>query len=93
MPVYNERVTGTPLIVLNGLVEDAMLVAPVDDVLTLDADALGLNSSLQYNEGNYSIKLTGNMNGKTFTGTPNADSLQIVANNAAVNGDDGDDTL
>jgi Ca2+-binding RTX toxin-like protein len=33
------------------------------------------------------------MNGKTFTGTPNADSLQIVANNAAVNGDDGDDTL
>ena len=63
------------------------------NVLTLDAAVLGSNTSLKSNDGGYTVKLTGNMSKKTFTGTVKADTLNIAASNAVVDGGAGDDTF
>lgn len=91
--VYSKQKTGAAQMVLNGLSKNATLPAPVNKTLTLKASVLGSNTSLKSNDGNYTLKLTGNMSGKTFTGTGNADTLNIAANNAVISGGAGNDSL
>ena len=78
---------------LGGLVKNAKLDEPEKKVATLDTVILGKNASLKSNVGNYSVSLTGNMNGKKFTGTKNADKFNIAASNAAVLGGEGNDKI
>ena len=89
--VYSSKKTGSAKMELGGLVKNAKLTAPAKKVVTLDTAILGKNTSLKSNAENYSVKLTGNMSGKKFTGTANADTLNIAANNAAVLGGAGND--
>ena len=91
--LYSKKVTGSPQLVLGGLIKNSSLSAPVKKVVTLDSSVLGANSSLKSNDGSYTVKLTGNMSKKTFTGSANADSLNIAANNAAVLGGAGNDSF
>ena len=89
--VYSKQKTGAAQMVLNGLIKNATLPAPVNKTVNLKASVLGSNTSLKSNTGNYTIKITGNMSGKTFTGTGNADTLNIAANNAIISGGAGND--
>ena len=91
--LYSKKVTGAPQLVLGGLAKNASLSAPVKKVVTLDTKVLGNNASLKSNAGSYTVKLTGNMSKKTFTGTGNADTLNIAANNTAVLGGAGNDSF
>ena len=91
--IYSKKKTGSAQVVLSGLTKNAKLTAPSNKVLTIAATALGKNTSLKSNSGNYSLKLTGDMKGKTFTGTANADTINIAASNAAVIGGNGNDKL
>jgi Ca2+-binding RTX toxin-like protein len=89
--VYSAQKTGKAQVILSGLNKNATLSAPTNKVLTISADTLGKNASLKSNAGNYSVKLTGNMSGKIFTGTKNADTINIAASNASVKGGEGND--
>ena len=91
--IYSKKVTGAPQLILGGLVKNSSLSAPVKKIVTLDSKILGTNSSLKSNDGSYTVKLTGNMAKKTFTGSANADTLNIAANNAAVLGGAGNDSF
>ena len=91
--LYSKKVTGSPQLVLGGLFKNSSLSAPVKKVVTLDSRVLGKNTSLKSNDGSYTVKLTGNMSKKTFTGSANADSLNIAANNATVLGGAGNDSF
>ena len=91
--VYSKKKTGSAQLVLNGLTKNASLTSPADKIITLNTAVLGTSASLQSNAGNYSVKLTGNMSGKTFTGTSKADTLNIAATNAAINGGAGNDSF
>ncbi len=91
--LYSKKVTGSPQLVLGGLFKNSSLSAPVKKVVTLDSKILGSNASLKSNAGSYTVKLTGNMSKKTFTGSANADTLNIAANNAAVLGGAGNDSF
>ena len=91
--VYSKQKTGAAQMVLNGLSKNAMLPAPVNKTLNLKASVLGANTSLKSNNANYTLKLTGNMSGKTFTGTGNADTFNIAANNAVISGGAGNDNF
>ena len=91
--IYSAKKTGSAQVVLNGLTKNAKLTAPSNKVITIAATALGKNTSLKSNSGNYSLKLTGDMKGKTFTGTAKADTINIAASNAAIIGGGGNDKL
>ena len=91
--VYSAKKTGSAQLVLGGLAKNASLSAPDNKVVTLDTSVLGTNASLKSNAGKYSVKLTGNMSGKSFTGTSKVDTLNIAANNAAIDGGAGNDSF
>ncbi len=95
--VANNKVTfakpkkGVTQAVLTGINKNAALTLPTNKVITLSADVLDSKTSLKSNAGDYSIKLTGNMNGKIFFGTSGSDEIIADADNAAVNGGAGND--
>ena len=91
--VYSKKVTGAAQIILTGLTKNSKLTSPTKKVVTLDATVLGSKTSIKSNDGGYTIKLTGNMSKKKFTGTSGADKISIAANNAAVLGGSGNDIL
>ena len=92
--VYNAQQTGDTQVEITGLFNNnAKLSPPVGKTLTLDASALGKKAALKSNAGNYAISISGDMSGKTFTGTSGNDTLIIAEGNATLNGGDGDDKL
>ena len=91
--VYTKPKTGATQISLAGLAKNAILDLPQEKVLTLDASVFSKKTSLKTNSGGYSVKLTGNMTGKTFVGSSGADTLNIVATNASIDGSAGNDLI
>ena len=91
--IYNAKKTGDAQIALGGLIKNATLALPENKTLTLDASVLGTNASIESNASDYTVKLTGDMSGKTFVGTSGADTLSIAAENASVEGGAGNDKL
>ena len=91
--VYSEQQADSKKLSLKNLGDNTSLSAPVDKVVTLKANTLGENTSLGFNDGEYSIKLTGNMKGKAFTGSASDDVINITAKNAVVKGGKGNDAF
>ncbi|MBR0289644.1 MAG: hypothetical protein IJQ82_11760, partial [Selenomonadaceae bacterium] len=91
--VYNAKKKGDAQITLGNLVKNATLALPQKNTLTLNANVLGTNTSIESNAGGYTIKLTGDMKGKKFVGTSKSDTLSIAAQNVSVEGDKGNDKL
>ena len=91
--IYSAQKTGDSQIVLAGIAANATLALPANKILTLDASALGKNGAVKSNAGNFAVKVTGDMSGKTFTGTSAADNISIATGNAIVNGGSGNDSI
>lgn len=90
---YTPKKSGKPLLELTGLVKNAFLPLPNENIITLDATSLGNKAAVKSNAGKYSFTLTGNMSGKTFTGTSSSDTITVAAENATIAGGKGNDSV